>query len=1034
MKKKQVAGIVLAVAVLISGFPAGREMVQAKEQQIEDTWDGTVDTSWYKGHENESYFEISTAEQLAGMAQLSNVEKIGFGGKTIRLTADLDLAEREWIPIGLHGVNTSNSGSFEGILDGNHHVIRNLKATGQQRNGLFSSINRGSVQNLGIENATVIQGDTSLYQGILCAFASNNIRITNCYTTGSLTVTDDWTTAGGLIGFIAGGGRVIGCYSSAEIKAEKVTVAVDYDDITAGIGGIVGAWNNSHLSDSVISDCYFDGTIENATGTTLTGGILGLDYTSKNGKSGLTIRNCFAKPASLSVPLEPDNFAYIGLFNGIGQLSDCYYMKPDGQSEHYLPAMMLEKDNGSYDPFTEEDVEELDTMTGADIAEKLNEKASQSPRITWKEGPDHPLFSWDNRSIAASLAVTATASNASKALITALSDMDGTAAYAVVEEGMTEPSDVKELEAMVQSQEGTAQGTFDIKAGNMVTLSVEELKPDTGYTVFMAVKNPYELWSDLSIQHFRTVREALTGAAVLSGFPVSGEVITVELIGIQEDADPVFTWYRGKTIIDGESGSSYTLAEEDIGSVIRAEVSSAFYEGKVVSGATPKIAEEYEVTKIKVTKEPDKKVYGRDESFDRTGMEVTAYLKASASNATPSTAKKVLTDSEYDTDYDFGTAGKTKVQISYMGVDTELEVLVTEENLEGEVTLTGLPAVGETLSASLTGAQTNTKFIYSWYRDSIRVAGVTGSHYLIRKEDAGHRIRVEVTASSYGGKLVSDPTDTVQSGYVVSGIAVTKLPDKVVYNVGETFDGTGMEITVYMKVNALDSSAVAERILKPGEYEVSYDFNRKGTVQVAVIYRWNGAAYTDEFQVTVETGKKTGGSSGSSGSSTTGHTGVKPQPGIWRQTEEGVWKFEKSDGTFAASEWIYTANGAKSEWYHFDEGGRIQSGWFTEGSNWYYLNTNHDGSYGAMVTGWLLAEDGYWYYFDPQQGTMVTGWTLINGKWYNFNSAGYEKTWEADKDGNWKWTGSKAMPYGAMYADTVTPDGVRVGADGSRAE
>lgn len=48
----------------------------AAEGQTTDIWDGTADTSWYTGHETESEYHITTAEQLAGLAQLINTGTI----------------------------------------------------------------------------------------------------------------------------------------------------------------------------------------------------------------------------------------------------------------------------------------------------------------------------------------------------------------------------------------------------------------------------------------------------------------------------------------------------------------------------------------------------------------------------------------------------------------------------------------------------------------------------------------------------------------------------------------------------------------------------------------------------------------------------------------------------------------------------------------------------------------------------------------------------------------------------------------------
>ena len=70
-----------------------------------------------------------------------------------------------------------------------------------------------------------------------------------------------------------------------------------------------------------------------------------------------------------------------------------------------------------------------------------------------------------------------------------------------------------------------------------------------------------------------------------------------------------------------------------------------------------------------------------------------------------------------------------------------------------------------------------------------------------------------------------------------------------------------------------------------------------------------------------------------------------------------------------------------------------------------------------MRSGWQLA-DGYWYLLNPQHdgtfGKMLTGWWQVNGKWYYLNP--YTKN---------------GMPYGAMFANGMTPDGYLVGTDGA---
>ncbi|MBR6332878.1 MAG: hypothetical protein IKR77_00600, partial [Bacteroidales bacterium] len=66
-------------------------------------WDGTSDINWYDA--TQTSFDISTPEQLAGVAQLVNDGTATFSGKTLNLTADIWLNSNgstvnNWVPIG----------------------------------------------------------------------------------------------------------------------------------------------------------------------------------------------------------------------------------------------------------------------------------------------------------------------------------------------------------------------------------------------------------------------------------------------------------------------------------------------------------------------------------------------------------------------------------------------------------------------------------------------------------------------------------------------------------------------------------------------------------------------------------------------------------------------------------------------------------------------------------------------------------------------------------------------------------------------
>lgn len=129
------------------------------------------------------------------------------------------------------------------------------------------------------------------------------------------------------------------------------------------------------------------------------------------------------------------------------------------------------------------------------------------------------------------------------------------------------------------------------------------------------------------------------------------------------------------------------------------------------------------------------------------------------------------------------------------------------------------------------------------------------------------------------------------------------------------------------------------------------------------------------FKTTDQTQRPSSGSSGGSssggggGGSSRSVIGSAMSPnsdsaGTWIQDSTGWW-YQNKDGSYPAACWqLLTYNGT-SEWYHFDEKGYMQIGWFTDtDGNRYYLHAVSDGTRGRMYTGWNLI-DGVWYYFNP---------------------------------------------------------------------
>lgn len=82
------------------------------------TDNGSYNISWY--NKNLNQFDISTPEQLAGVAYLVNNNFANFSGKTLNIISDINLSGKDWTPVGM------GTTVFQGSIEGNNHTISNI--------------------------------------------------------------------------------------------------------------------------------------------------------------------------------------------------------------------------------------------------------------------------------------------------------------------------------------------------------------------------------------------------------------------------------------------------------------------------------------------------------------------------------------------------------------------------------------------------------------------------------------------------------------------------------------------------------------------------------------------------------------------------------------------------------------------------------------------------------------------------------------------------------------------------------------------
>jgi len=198
------------------------------------------------GSSGENAYEISTAAQLAKLAELVNAGDTNYNSKYYKLTTDIDLSGygtsntdfnsgKGWVPIG-----KDDSNAFRGTFDGNGNTITELDINDIDWDcvGLFGYVKGGTVQNLGVEEETV---SGRFHVGGVAGYVDSS-NVTNCYATGVV------TSAGNCVGGVAGSvysGSVTNCYATCAVTCAGYVV-----------GGVAG-----YVDSSSVTNCYATGVV-----------------------------------------------------------------------------------------------------------------------------------------------------------------------------------------------------------------------------------------------------------------------------------------------------------------------------------------------------------------------------------------------------------------------------------------------------------------------------------------------------------------------------------------------------------------------------------------------------------------------------------------------------------------------------------------------------------------------------------------------------------------------------------------------------
>lgn len=410
---KRTAAFLIAVLLIFSSF--------SFSVLAEDGWDGKTETACTGSGNPDDPYLISTPEQLAWFrTQVNSVDQYACA----KLTADIDLNNQNWTPIGnpVKTTNTSliSSGApYRGTFDGNGHTVSGFKidittdSSNYRYIGFFgaavakkSDTTFAEIKNLTVEGNIIIDSSSKAanYVAGICGCGAR-LKVTNCTSDVEIKAigTNESSGVAGIVGF---------CIATQPITIENCINLGDIDGNISKVGGILGSGGNA---DCIINLCC---NLGNINGNTTVGGLIGftagkvtncysigsvtanMEDTDTQGSGGLigmnksatnlNVNNCFVTGTFSS---EYENYTG-GVFGRMSGDNTTVLMI---QNVYYLEGICSRAKGilgGQY--INNQSVIELTPKTAAEVASNdfvalLNLNAGST---IFKKGTTHPIFVW----------------------------------------------------------------------------------------------------------------------------------------------------------------------------------------------------------------------------------------------------------------------------------------------------------------------------------------------------------------------------------------------------------------------------------------------------------------------------------------------------------------------------------------------------------------------------------------------------------------------------------------------------------------
>jgi VCBS repeat-containing protein len=282
------------------------------------------------------------------------------------------------------------------------------------------------------------------------------------------------------------------------------------------------------------------------------------------------------------------------------------------------------------------------------------------------------------------------------------------------------------------------------------------------------------------------------GAVTISGTPDQGETLTAsnDLTDADGLGEITYQWLRDGEIIGGATGDTYVLTQDDVDAEISVQASYVDGQGAEESANSSALT----ITNVNDAPEGTVVISGigsegevlsaSNDLSDEDGLGEISYQWLRNGEVIDGATGETYTLTQDDVDQ------VISVEASYTdGLGTpesvtsnELTINNTNDLPQGDVTISGTPSDGETLTASndLTDADGMGEVTYQWLRNGEVIEGATGSTYLLTQDDVGADISVRASYTDGQGTPESVDSNAVAIGNTndlpTGGVTISGTP------------------------------------------------------------------------------------------------------------------------------------------------------------------------------------------------------------------------------------------------------------------